>query len=173
LNKVILIVPVLILIIAASGCTYKDEGPGINNIYNDSEVYFEYPHEYTIKDVNSTNGIFVEGVSGWDYNCTFKISQESLDSAGKVNGMNPYDFKNITRLTNANYTVEEVQNITIDNVTALDIIYAHYSVPYVKYESIIFDKNMKRYNILFEYQGVGVTDTRAVVAITNTFRVLE
>ena len=173
MNKIVWIVPVLILIITASGCTYKDEGPGINNIYNDSEVYFEYPHEYTIKDVNSTNGIFVEGVSGWDYNCTFKISQESLDSAGKVNGMNPYDFKNITRLTNANYTVEEVQNITIDNVTALDIIYAHYSVPYVKYESIIFDKNMKRYNILFEYQGVGVTDTRAVVAITNTFRVLE
>lgn len=173
MNKIVWIVPVLILIIAASGCTYKDEGPGINNIYNDSEVYFEYPHEYTIKDVNSTNGIFVEGVSGWDYNCTFKISQESLDSAGKVNGMNLDDFKNITRLTNANYTVEEVQNITIDNVTALDIIYAHYSVPYVKYESIIFDKNMKRYNILFEYQGVGVTDTRAVVAITNTFRVLE
>lgn len=173
MNKIVWIIPVLILIIAASGCTYKDEGPGINNIYNDSEVYFEYPHEYTIKDVNSTNGIFVEGVSGWDYNCTFKISQESLDSAGKVNGMNLYDFKNITRLINADYTVEEVQNVTIDNVTALDIIYAHYSVPYVKYESIIFDKNMKRYNILFEYQGVGVTDTRAVVAITNTFRVLE
>ena len=53
------------------------------------------------------------------------------------------------------------------------MIYAHYNVPYVKYESISFDKNGKRYNILFEYNGVGVTDTRAVVAITGTFKVLE
>ena len=173
MNKIVWIVPVLILIIAASGCTYKDEGPGINNIYNDSGVYFEYPHEYTIKEVNSTNGIFVEGVSGWDYNCTFKISQESLDSTGKVNGISLNDLKNTDKLTQANYTVEEVQNISIDNVKALDMIYAHYSLPYVKYESIFFDKNMKRYNILFEYTGVGVTDTRAVVAITNSFKVLE
>ena len=168
-----MIVPVLILIIAASGCTYKDVGPGVNNIYNISGVYFEYPHEYTIKKLNNTNGVFVEGVSGWDHNCTFKISREYLDSAGKVNGISINDLKNTSSLTRANYTVEEVQNITIDNTKALDIIYAHYSAPYVKYESISFDKNGKRYNILFEYKGVGVTDTRAVVAITGTFKVLE
>ncbi|MEL7671123.1 hypothetical protein [Methanobacterium sp.] len=173
MNKIVLIVPVLIFIIAASGCTYEDRGPGVNNIYNKSGIYFEYPHEYTIKEVNSANGVFVEGVSGWDYNCTFKISKEYLDSAGKVDGTSLNDLKNTTNLTTANYTVEEVQNITIDNVDALDIIYAHYTVPYVKYESISFDKNGKRYNILFEYKGVGVTDTRAVVAITGTFKVLE
>lgn len=173
LNKSIWIVPFLILIITVSGCTYEDRGPGVNNIYNDSEVYFEYPHEYTIKEVNGTNGTFVEGVSGWDYNCTFKISKESLDSTGKINGISLNDLKNTTRLTDANYTVEEVQNITIDSVTAQDIIYAHYTTPYAKYESISFDKNGKRYNILFEYRGVGVTDTRAVVAITGTFKVLE
>lgn len=173
MNKIVWIVPVLIFIIAASGCTYKDQGPGVNNIYNKSEIYFEYPHEYTIKEINSTEGTFVEGVSGWDHNCTFKISKESLDSAGKVNGITLNDLKNTTRLTRANYTVEEVQNITIDNVTGLDMIYADYSIPYVKYESISFDKNGKRYNIMFEYKGVGVTDTRAVVAITGTFKVLE
>ncbi len=173
MNKIIWIVPVLIFIIAASGCTYKDMGPGVNNIYNDSEVYFEYPHEYTIKEVNGTDGVFVEGVSGWDYNCTFKISKKSLDNEGKVNGMSLNDLNNTTKLTQANYTVEEVQNVTIDYTKALDIIYAHYSAPYVKYESIFFDKNMKRYNILFEYKGVGVTDTRAVVAITSTFKALE
>lgn len=173
MNKIILVVPVLIFIIAASGCTYKDVGPGVNNVYNDSKLYFQYPHEYTIKEVNGTNGVFVEGISGWDHNCTFKISKEPLDNSGKVNGMSLNDLKNTTRLTQANYTVEEVQNITIDNTKALDIIYAHYSPPYVKYESLFFDKNNERYNILFEYAGVGVTDTRAVVAITGTFKVLE
>ncbi|MGB9978984.1 PsbP-related protein [Methanobacterium sp.] len=173
MNKIAWIVPVLILIIAASGCTYKDQGPGTNNIYNKSGIYFEYPHEYTIKNVTSANGVFVEGISGWDYNCTFKISKESIDSSGKANGISLHDLKNTTRLTRDNYTVEEVQNIIIDNVTALDMIYAHYNPPYVKYESISFDKNGTRYNILFEYKGIGVTDTRAVVAITGTFRVLE
>ena len=173
LNKIVLIVPVLIFIIAVSGCTYEDRGPGVNNIYNKSGIYFEYPHEYTIKEVNSTNGAFVEGVSGWDYNCTFKISKESLDSTGKVDGVSINDLKNTANLTASNYTVEEVQNITINGTQALDIIYAHYSIPYDKYESIYFDKNGKRYNILFEYKGVGVTDTRAVVAITGTFKVLE
>ena len=129
LNKLILIVPVLILIIAVSGCTYEDRGPGVNNIYNDSKIYFEYPHEYTIKEVNSTNGTFVEGVSGWDYNCTFKISKEPLDSTGRVNGISLNDLKNTAGLTSANYTVEEVQNITINGTQALDMIYAHYSVP--------------------------------------------
>ena len=173
MNKIVLVVPVLIFIIAVSGCTYKDEGPGVNNIYNKSGIYFEYPHEYTIKEVNGTNGTFVEGVSGWDYNCTFKISKESLDSNGKINGISLNDLKNTTKLTKAGYTVEEVQNITINGTPSLDMIYAHYSVPYVKYESISFDKNGKRYNILFEYKGVGVTDTRAVVAITGTFKVLD
>ncbi len=173
LNKIVWIVPVLIFIIAVSGCTYKDQGPGVNNIYNKSGIYFEYPHEYTIKEINGTDGAFVEGVSGWDDNCTFKISEEPLDNSGKVNGISFNDLKNTTRLTKANYTVEEVQNITINGTKALDIIYAHYSVPYIKYESISFDKNGKRYNILFEYKGVGVTDTRAVVAITGTFKVLE
>lgn len=173
MNKIVLIVPFLIFIIAVSGCTYKDQGPGVNNIYNKSGIYFEYPHEYTIKEINSSEGAFVEGVSGWDYNCTFKISEESRDSSGKVNGISFNDLKNTTRLTKANYTVEEVQNIIINGTKALDIIYAHYNAPYVKYESIYFDKNGKRYNILFEYKGVGVTDTRAVVAITGTFKVLE
>lgn len=173
MNKRILIIPVLILIVAISGCTYEDRGPGVNNIYNDSKVYFEYPHEYTIKEFNNTDGMFVEGVSGWDYNCTFQISREPLDSDGQFNRMSLNDLENTARLTEANYTVEEVQNITIDNTRSLDIIYAHYSPPYVKYESVYFDKNGTRYNILFKYQGVGVTDTRAVVAITGTFKVLE
>ena len=173
MNKIILIIPVLIFIIAISGCTYHDIGPGANKIYTGDGVFFNYPHEYEIKNISSENGVFVEGVSGWDHNYTFQISKEPLDSAGKVNGISLNDLKNTNRLTKANYTVEEVQNITIDNVTALDIIYAHYSIPYVKYESIIFDKNNERYNILFEYTGVGVTDTRAVVAITNSFEMIK
>lgn len=173
LNKIIWIVPVLISIIAISGCTYEDIGPGVEKTYKGNGVSFNYPHEYKIKNLSSESGVFVEGTSNWDSNCTFKISKEPLDSTGKINGISLNDLRNTDRLTQANYTVEEVQNITIDNVKAVDITYASYNPPYVKYESISFEKNMKRYNILFEYKGVGVTDTRAVVAITNSFKVID
>lgn len=173
MNKIVWIVPVLIIIIAISGCTYQDIGPGVEKTYKGNGVSFNYPHEYEIKNVSNESGVFVEGKSNWDSDFTFQISEESLDNIGKINGMSLDDLRNTDRLTQANYTVEEVQNITIDNIHGLDMIYAHYNPPYVKYESIFFQKNMKRYNILFEYQGVGVTDTRAVVAITNSFKVLS
>ena len=173
MNKITWIIPFLIFIIAISGCTYEDKGPGVEKTYKGNGVSFNYPHEYEIKNVSNGSGVFVEGKSNWDYNCTFQISKEPLDSSGKINGISLNDLRDTYKLTQANYTVEEVQNITIDKIKAIDIIYAHYNPPYTKYESLFFEKNITRYNILFEYKGVGVTDTRAVVAITNSFKIIS
>ena len=170
MNKNILIT-VLIFIIAISGCTYNDIGPGVEKTYNDNGVSFNYPQEYEIKNVSNGSGVFVEGISGWDPNCTFQISKEHLD--GKSNNLNLKDLKDIENLKKSNYTIEENEATKIDNITGFDIIYARYNPPYVKYESIFFEKNGNLYDILFEYKGIGVTDTRAVESITNSFKVID
>ena len=167
----VLIVPILIFIIAVSGCTYKDAGaPGGEKTYTNNGISFNYPPEYEIKNVSDTSGVFVEGTSNIDPNCTFQISKEHLE--GKLNALNLKDLKDIENLKKSNYTIEENETTKIDNVTGFDMIYARYSPPYVKYESIFFEKNGNLYNILFEYNGIGVTDTRAVESITNSFKII-
>ncbi|MGB9936561.1 MAG: hypothetical protein ACPK7O_02475 [Methanobacterium sp.] len=157
--------PIIILIIVAtiSGCTYKDNDPSEDKTYNDSEISFSYPPEYEIKEINDRNGLIVEGTSGWDGNCTFKIYKEDINK--KTNSLED--------LKNKGFTLEENEIIPIDGANASDMIYAHYAPPYVKYEKITFQKNNKQYTLLFEYKGVGVTDTRATTLISKTFKVLN
>lgn len=165
------IILIIFFIIATSGCTYKDNTPSREKKYIGNGVSFNYPPEYVVNEIKNKSGVFVVGQSGWDSNYTFQISKESLDDNGKVQEKTMEDLKN-PKLYEG-FRVEEIENIKISNTSGFEIIYACYDPPYVKYEKMIFEKNHKRYTLLFRYNGVGVTDTRATVAISNSFKVLN
>lgn len=174
MNKsIIWITSVLIFVIAISGCTSPNITPSGDKFYHGNDVSFNYPPEYEIKEVNNDSGLFLVGKSNLDPNCTLQIYKRGLNSSDKINGVSLEDLKNSKRLTIDGFTVEEVENTTIDNTNGLDIIYAHYDKPYVKYEDIVFKKNNKKYVLQFEYNGIGVTDTRATLLITSSFKVLS
>jgi hypothetical protein len=162
---------IIFFIIATSGCTYKDNTPSREKQYSGNGFSFNYPPEYDVKEVKNKSGVFVVGQSGWDSNYTFQISKESLDDYAKAQEKTMEDLKN-PKLYEG-FMVEEIENIKISNVSGFEIIYARYDPPYVKYEKMIFEKNHNRYTLLFEYKGVGVTDTRATLTISNSFKVLN
>lgn len=165
------IILIILFIIVISGCTYENKTPSREKKYIGNGVSFNYPPEYEVKEVKNKSGVFLVGQSGWDPNYTFQISKELADNNGKAKGKTIGDLKNPKLYTGFN--VEEIENIKINNVTGFEIIYARYNPPYVKYEKIIFEKSNKRYTLLFRYNGVGVTDTRATLAISNSFQVLN
>jgi PsbP-like protein len=171
LYKVIGVILILFFIIGSSGCTYKDSTPSREKKYMGKGVSFSYPPEYEVKEVENRSGVFIVGQSGWDSNYTFQISKESLDNS-KVNGLSLNSSKYAQKIKNKGFNLEEIQNITINGVKGFEIIYSRYDPPYVKYEMMVFEKN-KRITLLFEYKGIGVTDTRATPAISNSFKVLN
>jgi len=152
----------LVIVTSISGCTYEDNDPPDDKIYNNSEISFNYPPEYDVKEINDNSRVIIEGISQWDFNCTFRIYKETNN---KTN-----DFED---LKNKGFTIEEIESTPIDGTNASDIIYAHYAPPYAKYEKMAFKKDNEQYTLLFEYKGVGVTDTRATTLISKTFKVLN
>lgn len=165
------IIFVIFFVIVSSGCTYENKTPSREKKYVGNGFSFKYPPEYEVEEIKNKSGVFVVGQSGWDPNYTFQISKELIDDNGKANGKTIEDLKNPKLYTG--FKVEEIENIKINNVSGFEIIYVRYNPPYVKYEKMIFEKNNKRYTLLFKYNGVGVTDTRATLAISNSFKVLD
>lgn len=169
--KLIGIILIIFFIIVSSGCTYENKTPSKEKKYIGNGFSFKYPPEYEVREIKNKSGVFVVGQSGWDPNYTFQISKELIDVNGKAKGKTIEDLKNPKLYTG--FKVDEIENIKIDNATGYDIIYAHYDPPYIKYEKVVFEKNHKRFTLLFMYNGIGVTDTRATLAISNSFKVLN
>lgn len=107
--------------------------------YQHNEISFDYPSEYTINATMGIEGRFLFG-NKKDSEHEFEIIKKIID-----NSFN-YEIEKIKSILNADFTIHEERNITIDGVPAYQISYSHPLIGYHK--RTVFDKNDVRYIIL-------------------------
>lgn len=149
----------IILFVVMGGMFTPEKTHDLN--YSGNGVSFNYTSNYDIQNVTGENGTFVKGTSGED---NFQVS-----TIEKKENFDQYVNDSLALIEEAGFVTYEKRFIQIDGVKAFKITFELTGLETVN-TVIAFDKNNKRYVILFSSKNV--PSLSEVSTVTDSFKVL-